>query len=283
MYSFDDFRSKGHTLELRLRNWNVPDELIDLELAAYETITNSRVRKNDDIKDESSKRNRGEHTEFDGLFQKFLKLVKDCEARGIPHSEIASTPEYKSMKGQFASHRERDAFFFANEFPHNPAYFFVLNYSPEEHQPHVESAVFKNGIFHAEGKAINRTCIGRLLMDENIADELYDISYEDKAVLVDSSGKIIATNAQIEPQGITSKSWLDLEERNRELGLLAGGNTRQHKAIAGSKAMRGASVYTLGESGVVRRYFDGNITFSTSDQEDRLVLERLGMPRVRKY
>lgn len=150
---------------------------------------------------------------------------------------------------------------------HAPAYIFILNFNPED----------PNQVKHVCAGTYNRSCVGKSILSDDILDDIYEISNEDNAVVVRQDGIIHATNVQlvdINPQRILGKPASELI-KYQELGFTQEVHTRHLCTIGASFHLPNSVDYTLGESGNVRRYYQGNITFSTLEDENKMAKERM--------
>ncbi|PIN68627.1 hypothetical protein COV93_08750 [Candidatus Woesearchaeota archaeon CG11_big_fil_rev_8_21_14_0_20_43_8] len=141
-------------------------------------------------------------------------------------------------------------------FGHKPAYIFVLNYDNNIHKEHAVSANY------------SRDCIGKHITDKEILPDMKKIAYEDNAILFDPKGYIVATNTilvNVDPSDIIGGR----RGGNEELGFANKVGSRHHFAIGASYHLLGTVVYTLSETGHVRRFVQGKITFSTVDHETK--------------
>lgn len=142
-------------------------------------------------------------------------------------------------------------------FGHLPAYIFVLNFdlSNIEHT----KRVFKPNY--------ERISVGKRLDDIKIKKDLQKIAYEDGAIIVDSTGRINCTNAQLVNVNPMDIPYIDGKDPYETIGFKTPVNTRHFSAVGASYHMPGCIVYVLGEQGHIRRFEKGKISFSTVKEE----------------
>jgi hypothetical protein len=146
-----------------------------------------------------------------------------------------------------------------NNYGHAPAYIFVINYN-ENDEKHLT---------HIYNPSYSRTCVKENVLDNKMIPELEKLSYEDNATLVDKKGTIIATETQlvnVDPSKIIGET-LDKENFHLKLGFQQRVHSRHSSAIGASYHLNGTVVYTLSETGMIRRFANGKITFSTVKEE----------------
>ncbi|MBN1792943.1 hypothetical protein JW826_04650 [Candidatus Woesearchaeota archaeon] len=205
-----------------------------------------------------------------GMMEQFLRA--GYANNPLPELEI----ELQTRKNQTYKEIKRHA----KRYGHLPTFIIILNYLPEIHAKHIKkgTGIFENGFYYEGEDRRIRNCIGRpfLKPTEWMLDELYSISLEDSAVTVNSQGLISGTNAEIDDQANENNTDEDKRSLNERIGLLAGGNTRQHAAYEGSGLMKGTIIYTLGESGYIRRFCEKELTQSShAGEEHNLMLRYL--------
>jgi hypothetical protein len=146
-------------------------------------------------------------------------------------------------------------------FGHSPAYIVALNFDPDsEHEQHRfrggDDSIFSN----------------RHLSSEELKQPLRELGYRDGAILIRPDGKIYAVRAQltnIDPKAIhAGRDDLDLDDP-RVYGFKGSVNVRHFSALGASFHLPGLVTYTLSEeTGDIRRYEKGKITFSTLQDEE---------------
>jgi len=180
-----------------------------------------------------------------------MSLLQYHNSRSLTLKSILNKPEKDDL--------EESLIKWNIEFGHAPAYIFVLNYQPDDetHSNHVFKPVF------------NRTCVNKFIGDESALSNLRDLCFEDNAILVDSNGKVYATEAQlvnVNPAEITDEKWQH-ELTHHGYGFSTAVHTRHYSSLGASFHLQGTVVYTLGEKGIIRRFEQGDITFSTLREE----------------
>lgn len=138
-------------------------------------------------------------------------------------------------------------------FGHRPAYIFVLNFDPDD--PEHSERIFKPNR--------DRISVGKKLDDRTIAEDIQKIAYEDGAIIVDQDGRINSTNAQLVNVNPAEIPYIDGKDPYETIGFKLPVNTRHFSAIGASYHMPSCVVYVLGEHGHIRRFDEGELSFST--------------------
>ena len=148
-----------------------------------------------------------------------------------------------------------------SEFGHPPAYIIALNFDPEsKHQN------------HRFGGDLDNTFHGKDFRLSGLQTHLKELGYKDGAILVKSDGIIYAVRAQItnvDPKAIFNGN-KELDLNNPHIyGFKEPVNVRHFSALGASFHLNELITYTLSEeTGNIRRFKNGKITFSTLQDED---------------
>jgi len=192
-----------------------------------------------------TKARRSYNNSVESELDKIIESVKD--------SPLINLSKEHKMKSNLLAWKDK--------FGHAPAYIFVLNYNPEksEHYNHT----YKGRVLGSD----DRDCLGKHILDEKIISEMEEIAYEDCAILVQPDGIIYATNVQlvdVNPTAIDNLPNFDYSSFHS-----------RHYSALGASFHLDTVIYTLSESGHVRRFKSGAITFSTSNKEQRIIEENV--------
>lgn len=161
------------------------------------------------------------------------------------------------------------------KYGHAPAYILVVGFDPErpEHEEHTFG-----------GNYSRQNCVGKNVSDSSIFPEMQTVANEDNAVLIKKDGIIHATNVHltyVEPELILKHFLTDKKNADYEsiFGFKQQVHTRHHSSAGASYMMPDTVVYSLGESGHVRRFYQGIVTFSTHEEENQLAKSRFVSPK----
>jgi hypothetical protein len=148
-------------------------------------------------------------------------------------------------------------------FGHAPAYIVCLNFDPDsDHEKHR----FRGETDHVFNE--------KLFMSKDIRMPLNELGYKDGAILVKPDGYIYTVRSQltnIDPKEIVLELNDDSLDVNDSVnyGFKEPVNVRHFSAIGASFHLKNTILYTLSEeTGNIRRYEDGKISFSTLQDED---------------
>ncbi|MBN2142918.1 hypothetical protein JW711_06340 [Candidatus Woesearchaeota archaeon] len=197
----------------------------------------------------------------------------------LPHLLGEAYGEYlngkQSHKNKSFSEVNREIDDLINIYGHKPAYIIVLNYDQPKHQIHIHEGYFSNGQIQRERGEVTylteRMCIGKFLLDPAFFLEIMDISYEDSALLISAETRIIGTNAEMKFNVDVPHAMGSL---NQITGIHGGGSNRQRASLFGSKTMPGTVIYSLSETGIIRRFYMGELTRSTHQKEVDWLMEK---------
>lgn len=151
------------------------------------------------------------------------------------------------------------------EYGHGPAYIVGLNFgAEEEHQTHIAGGeiLFQgNDLFD---------------IDKEFQNYLLELGYKDGAILLGCDGELVYSRALLEnisPVDVPpAYEVAEGESYFRRFGFMEWVNKRHFSALGASYHLKGLIVYTLSEeSGNIRRYQNGRITFSTNVAEQGLI------------
>lgn len=141
-----------------------------------------------------------------------------------------------------------------------PAFLFALNFDPD-----------KNHENHRFGGDKENPIINKHITDDTLFNELYSLSMKDGAILIRPSGEIYGVRCQltnINPKEIY-KDRKDIDLNDRTIyGFKERTDTRHYSALGASYHLNDLITYTLSsQTGNIRRYKEGKITFSTHPEE----------------
>ena len=208
-----------------------PDQK-ELELNTYEMMSSARM-------------------DYISGLEKELELEIDNLIKSKPE-------EYNS----FRRFRTRSRFLsWISKFGHAPAYIVALNFDPEsKHQNHRFQGDLDN-LFHGKNLGLS-----------GLQMPLKELGYKDGAILVKNDGTIYAVRAQItnvDPKAIFNGGNKSDLNNPHIYGFKEPVNVRHFSALGASYHLNGLIAYTLSEeTGNIRRFENGKITFSTLQDED---------------
>jgi hypothetical protein len=185
----------------------------------------------------------------------------DSELESISNDMINTSPEdFDAIKKLSIKAR---SYSWLTRYGHAPAYIVCLNFDPDsEHELHRfrgdTNHIFKNKNF----------------MSKDIKLGLNELGYKDGAILIKPNGTIYTVRTQltnIDPKDIIKlENDENLDENDpKNYGFKETVNVRHFSAIGASFHLKNTILYTLSEeTGNIRRYQNGKISFSTLQEED---------------
>jgi hypothetical protein len=185
----------------------------------------------------------------------------DLELDSASEELIRTSPEdYDSIKKLSVKSK---FYSWLTRYGHAPAYIVCLNFDPEsDHESHR---------FRGDVDDIFKD---KKITSKDLKMHLAELGYKDGAMLIKPDGTIYAVKAQltnIDPKSIIfDKGNEDLSLNDpSNYGFKEVVNVRHFSAIGASYHLKNTLIYTLSEeTGNIRRYKGGKITFSTLQDED---------------
>jgi hypothetical protein len=268
------------TLDYRLKQLNVPIEEIKINKRVWETIgkllTVNREKYLEDlisgpryeITQEIYDKHYGKNwINVRNLYCDKQHTIDECERlQSLTREMTFKDKEYQEEVEEYNRLVQADKESFAEKHGTPPSFMVITGSTPNSLQ-YIKAAVQDNGLITTSEKHdINRNIIGYPLWDKSYQQEVTDMLEEDGAVMLEAStGKVMATNAQVDNCGNDMQHGMKLDEYNKSMGVNSGNTGVSATAIASRYI--GPS-YRLGASGILKGFANGAVIISSDTRED---------------